>query len=308
MSNQKAVSKKEVYVRILQLKNSFYWNSGGTDGKALGKYCALGYFDALDITSAEKVEVTSFDTWKQLGELTINQGNTLNCRTLVCVTEQHEKDKEFWNDKTHVLYFITMVRLNKSMWVEDKCNEIVSGLPESKNHINYLSYDHSEIIAVTKTNTYSEGIKNVEQIRKNCNAVKTYTVFAVEENTLQSYDDIRKKLTEENVCCRLHCMVRDYAKAEDFRKKLEKRFSYRNERPIKIRKFETFGGYDWLLEIDSASISSVFECYKMGELLTHSNTSYKEAFFNVESEILIEEEQDGGELDRGAGERIGEDI
>ena len=308
MNKQEAVSKKEVSVRILQLKNNFYWNSGGTDGESLGKYCVLGYFDALDTTSAEKVEVTKFDTWKQLGELTINQDSALSYRTLVCVTEQQEKDKAFWDDETYVLYFITMVRLDKTMWVEGKWSEIVSELPEEENHINYLSYDHSEIIAVTKTNTYSEGIKNVRLIRKSCKAVKTYTVCAVKEVILQSYDDIRKKLRDENVCCRLHCMVKDYAKAETFRKTLERRFSERNMHPIKIRKFDTFGGYDWLLEIDNASISSVFECYKIGDILTHSNKDYKEAFFNVESEILIEEEQDGGQLDRRAENRTGEDI
>lgn len=300
--------QKKVSVRILQLKNNFYWNSGSADGNALGKYCVLGYFDAFDTTLTEKVEITNFDTWKQLGGLTINQDSALSYRTLVCVTEQQEEDEKFWRDETCVLYFITMVRLDKAMWMEGKCSEIVSGLPKSGNSINYLSYDHSEIIAVTKTNTYSEGIKNVRQIRNACKAVKTYTVFAVKEDLLQSYDDMREKLADENVCCRLHCMVKDYAKAEAFREKLEGRITQRDLRDVKIRKFDTFGGYDWLLEIDNASISSIFECYKTGEILTHSNESYKEAFFNVESEILIEEEQDSGQLDRRAEEGTGEDI
>lgn len=300
MNEQEAVSKKEVSVRILQLKNNFYWNSGGTDGESLGKYCVLGYFDALDTISIENVEVTKFDTWKQLGELTINHDSELSYRTLVCVTEEQEKDRIFWDDETYVLYFITMVRLDKTVWAESEWSEIVRELPEKENHINYLSYDHSEIIAVTKTNTYSEGIRNVRQIRKACKAVKTYTVFAVKEDILRSYDDIQKKMTDEPVCCRFHCMVRDYEKAEAFRKTLEERFSERNTHPVKIRKFDTFGGYDWLLEVDNASIGSVFECYNIGDILTHSNKDYKEAFFNVESEILIEEEQDGGQLDRRA--------
>lgn len=308
MNEKEAVSKKEVSVRILQLKNNFYWNSGGTNGESVGKYCVLGYFDALDTASAEKVEVTKFDTWKQLGELTINQDSALSYRTLVCVTEDQEKDIMFWDDETYVLYFITMVRLDKTMWAESEWSEIVCELPGEENHINYLSYDHSEIIAVTKTNTYSEGIKNVRQIRKVCKAVKTYTVFAVKEDILHSYDDIRKKLTDENVCCRFHCMVKDYEKAEAFRKTLERRFFERNMHLVKIRKFDTFGGYDWLLEIDNVSIRSVFEYYNIGDILTHSNADYKEAFFNVESEILIEEEQDGGQLDRKAEDRTGKDI
>lgn len=308
MSEQEAVSKKEVSVRILQLKNNFYWNSGSMDGGSVGQYCVLGYFDALDIPSAEKMEVTDFNTWEPLGGLTINQDSALSYRTLVCVTEEQEKDKIFWDDEMYVLYFITMVRLDKTMWAESEWSEIVHKLPEEENHIYYLSYDHSEIIAVTKTNTYSEGIKNVRQIRRVCKAVKTYTVFAVKEDILRSYDDIQKKLTDENVCCRFHCMVRNYEKAEAFRKTLEGRFIERNTHPVKIRKFDTFGGYDWLLEIDNVSIRSVFEYYNIGDMLTHSNKDYKEAFFNVESEILIEEEQDGGQLDRGTEDRTGKDI
>lgn len=300
MEKRETTEGNKVSIRILQLKNNFYWDSGGTGRNALGKYCVLGYFDAMDITDAVKVEVTEFNTWKQLGELTSERDNRLSCRTLVCVTEQLDKDEKFWGDASRMFYFITMVRINKTASVEDKWREIEDKLPESENHINYMSYDHSEIIVATKTNTYSEGIKSVKKIRSVCEAVKTYTVFAVKESALESYETIQGRLTEEKVCCRLHCMVRDYAKAEAFRKKLEEHFTERNDRIIKIRKFETFGGYDWLLEIDDVSIRSVFECYKMGEVLTHSNQDYKEAFFNVESEILTEQEedQDVEQLDR----------
>lgn len=202
-----------------------------------------------------------------------------------------------------------MVRIKKNASAEDKWCEIKKKLPKSGNHINYLSYDHSEIIVVTKTNTYSEGSRSVKLIRKVCEAVKTYTVFAVREDILQSYNDIQSNLIQEKVCCRLHCMVRNYEKAEAFRKGLEVHFSKRNDNTnIIVRKYEIFGGYDWLLEIDGVSISSVLECYKMGEMLTHSNKDYVAAFFNVESEILAEEEQNGGKLDRIAKEEASGDI
>lgn len=283
--------EKNVSIRILQLKNNFYWNSGETEGEALGEYCVLGYFDALDISEADQANVTGFNTWERLGGLTLKQKNALSCRSLVCVTEQQKKDEAFWNDETRVLYFITMVRINKIASAEDKRREIEKNESlSSENHISYLSYDHSEIIVVTKTNTYSEGIRDVKRIREICNAVKTYTVFAVREDALQSYGSIYGKMTQENVCCRLHCMVRDYGKAEKFRKELEAHFSKRNGHSVEIRKFETFGGCDWLMEVDNVSISSVFECYKMGKMLTHSNENYRESFFNVESEILVKED------------------
>lgn len=87
MEKQETIEKKEVSIRTLQLKNNFYWNNEGTAREALGEYCVLGYFDALDITKANKAEVTEFYTWEQLGELTFKRESTLSCRTLVCVTE-----------------------------------------------------------------------------------------------------------------------------------------------------------------------------------------------------------------------------
>lgn len=298
MDKEEITEEKKVTIRILQLKNNFYWNSGETEGEVLGEYCVLGYFDALDISAAYQVEVTEFNTWEQLGGLTLEQKNTLSCRSLVCVTEQREKDEVFWNDKIDMFYFITMVRINKAASIEKKRRELEnSKLLGSEKHIHYLSYDHSEIIVVTKTNTYSDGIRGVKQIREICDAVKTYTVFAVREEALQPHEDLQNRLTQEKVCCRLHCMVRNYEKAEAFRKELEKHFSYRNGHRVEICKFETFGGYDWLMEANDVSISSVFECYKMGEMLTHSNGQYKEAFFNVESEILAREDLAGNEQD-----------
>lgn len=245
----------------------------------------------MDITQADKAGVREFDTWTMLGDLTFERERALSCRTLVCVTEQQEKDKAFWSDRTQTLYFITMVRINKNASAEDKRCELEKALPNSENHISYLSYDHSEIIVVTKTNRYSEGSRIVKLIRKVCEAVKTYTVFSVREEVLQSYEEIQKQLCQEKVCCRLRCMVRNYDKAEEFRKRLKDHFSNRHDDlGIVVRKYETFGGYDWLLEIDDVSIGSVLECYRMGEILTHSNKDYIAAFFNVESEILTEEE------------------
>ena len=290
MNKDNAAERRKAAIRILQLKNNFYWESGSTDREALGQYCVLGYFDALDIEKIE-AEVTEFNTWGKLGELTSTLDKAVSCRRLVCVTEQKKKDDEFWADETYALYFITMVRINKNASVADKLAEVENKLAETGKHICYLSYDHSEIIVVTKTNIYSEGIESVGWIRKVCEAVKTYTVFAISEKALESYETIQEKLQEEKVFCRLHCMVKDYEKADRFRKKLEEHFTERNGDAVKIRRFETFGGHDWLLEIDGVSISSVCECYKMGERLTHASDEYKNAFFNVETEILVEREE-----------------
>ena len=112
----------------------------------------------------------------------------------------------------------------------------------------------------------------------------------MKEDILESYEEIENTIENEMVFVRLHCMVKDYQEAEIFRKELEKALSGRNGRKITIRKFETLGGYDWLLEVDQISVYSIFEHYKMKNLLTHANEIYNKAFFNVESEILTQEE------------------
>lgn len=255
----------------------------------MGAYCVIGYFDAFDISEEKKVKLTDFNTWDYLGKLTSQLDGTVNCRMLVCVTEHQEEDKRFWeNQSDDSLFFITMVRVSSKM-KSDKMNDIIRKLAKTQKCIGYFSYDYSEIIVVTKTNKYSDGIKAVKKLRKILGAVKTYTVFAVMEKFLESYESIQKIIVNEKICCRLHCMVKDYKEAEKFKLELEQHMSNRNGRKIKIHKFETFGEYDWLMEINSISICSMFECYKMKNLLTHSNNIYNKAFFNIESEILVEE-------------------
>ncbi len=279
--------KREVSTRILLLKNNFYRDMGSTNEEVLGKYCALGHFDAFDISDEKIVKVEELDTWGYLGERTYGQNGNVNCRMLVCVTEQKEKDRDFWMKEAEPLVFITMVRLNEGV-LAVKRDGIIEALSKEPKQMGYLSYDHSEIIAVTKTNQYSEGMKTVRKLRKICSAVKTYTIFGIREDILESYEAIMKCVKDEKVCCRLHCMIKNYEKAESFRKILEEHIRNREHSDdIEIRKFEVFGGFDWLLEVDNVSLCSLLELYKTKELLTHANHKYCEAFFNIESEILV---------------------
>lgn len=299
---------RDISFRILQLKNNFYQDNGSTERDALGEYCVIGYFDAFDISDSKMGKVTEFNTWRHLGELTTQLNGTVNCRMLVCITDQQAEDKAFWEEQSDALFFVTMVRV-KAGTLADEMKDTVDKLWEPGKRIGYLSYDHSEIIVVSKTNRYSEGIEGVKKLRNVCKAVKTYTVFAIMEKCLESYESIQDKLEDERVFCRLHCMVKDYGEAEKFKNELEKQMSNRNGRPIDIRKFETFGGYDWLMELDDVSVCSVLECYKMKKILTHANEKYNRAFFNIESEILVKSEESNGKcVDRGTETTVERDI
>lgn len=282
--------EKNMSVRVLQLKNNFLRDDVNPNKEPLGPYCVLGYFDAFDISGEEEVDEKSINSWKPLGKLTSELAGNVNCRMLVCFTEDKEKDKRFWADSKAPLFFITMVRLKKENICFSEQEKIKEKLDEAEKRISYWSYDHSEIIVITKTKKYGDGIRNVVELREICGALKMYTVFAMKEDILESYEEIENTIENEMVFVRLHCMVKDYQEAEIFRKELEKALSGRNGRKITIRKFETLGGYDWLLEVDQISVYSIFEHYKMKKLLTHANEIYNKAFFNVESEILTQEE------------------
>lgn len=280
---------KEVSIRILSLKNNFYRDQGNANEQELGKYCALGHFDAFDISDGQIVNVEELDTWKYLGEKTIGQDGDVNCRMLVCVTGQKQKDEEFWASQEKPFVFITMVRMNEGVLADER-DQIIEKLSDNSRQMGYLSYDHSEIITVTKTNQYSSGITNVRRLREICRAVKTYTIFGMREDVLKSYETLKDSVINEKICCRLHCMVKNYEKAEGFRVELKKHLEEREgTTDIEIRKFETFGGFDWLLEVEDVSLCSLLELYKTKKLLTHANEKYNEAFFNIESEILVQE-------------------
>ncbi len=300
--------EKNMSIRILQLKNNFLRDDINPNKEPLGPYCVIGYFDAFAISKEEAVDERNFNSWKCLGKLTSELAGNVNCRMLICFTEDSEKDRKFWEAQEEALFFITMIRLKKENICFKEQEKIKKKLDEAEKSISYWSYDHSEIIVVTKTKKYSDGIRKVMELREVCSALKMYTVFAMKEDILASYEKIENAIEDEKVSIRLHCMVKDYQKAGIFKKKLEDGLSQRNGRTIKIRKFETFGGYDWLMEVDQISIYSILEHYKMKRLLTHANEIYNEAFFNVESEILTQEEDDDAGVDSNSEEGTDNDI
>ncbi len=62
---------------------------------------------------------------------------------------------------------------------------------------------------------------------------------------------------------------------------------------LKIKHFYALGGRDIVIDIPKVSLKKLLRCYKMGELLTHTNNFYKKAFFNVESAIFNIEDNGG---------------
>lgn len=286
-------------VRVLQLKNNFYrdedYEENYSREKALGAWCVLGYFDALDIKEIGSKQGKR--TWEGLSDLTVQElDGTKHLRNLVCLVWDREKDTKFWDfNEQKIFYFISMVRVDRNCVKSDELihkinlvNQVDNSGLERKQ-IAYYTYDHSEVIIAHKTDCYSEGLANIRKIRDEFSAFKMHTILALPEEKIKDEDSIIASLGEhdEVVDWRLHVVAKDVDNVMEFVEDIKAILERKDENNYDIRCYDTLGSYDLLIEIDNVKISSICACYCMGELLTHSNQKYQALIYNVESEILI---------------------
>lgn len=286
-------------VRVLQLKNNFYrdedYDENYSREKALGAWCVLGYFDALDIKEISLEQEKR--TWENLSDLTVQElDGTKHLRNLVCLVREHEKDTQFWNiNEQKLFYFISMIRVDRKCVKADKLNNKINQVNQFDytglewEQIAYYTYDHSEVIIAHKTDCYSEGLENIRKIRDKFSAFKMHTILALPEEKIKDEDSIIASLGEQNevVDWRLHVVAKDVDNVMEFVEDIKAILEQKGENNYDIRCYDTLGSYDLLIEIDNIKISSICACYCMGELLTHSNQKYQALIYNIESEILI---------------------
>ena len=281
-------------IRILQLINNFYCDNGLQKGKnrkaPLGEYCVLGYFDALDVNLPSDVFQEGDKTWSVLGALSAKKHDgAASRRNIVCVPGDEIRDQQFWKEESALPFcFISMIRVSKEKY---SALQMISDVQEmekkDQNIVTYYTYNHSEVVIVKKTRNYGEGMEYVISLRDRFSAFKVYSILAIREQTLTSHEAIVGEIEDEQIDCRLHCVVKDYKEAETFWTVLNGVLIGYEESEIKAKKYNTLGSYDWMIEINNISIHSMLSCYKMGEILTHTHPVFEKAFFNVETEMLI---------------------
>ena len=285
-------------IRRIQLKNNLYLDGGSNNSGPLGEYCVFGYFDAMSIDRRDERELGA---WKVLSEGVIGEiDGSCSVRSLLCVSGDEEKDKLFWQADmqtvSYPLLFVSIIRLKEpieSIAVKKKMDE----LNQSEKGMAYFSYEHSELIAFFKTNKYSDGHKFCKILHEMFQIYKMYTIFSVKEQTLDSYDIIKKEIIEEKVDCRLRAIVKDWSKIHRMKEKLEDALAEEPRIKPMISERHMMGNADVLFEVNNVSIQKLLTCYKTNELLTHSNSYYQEVFYNIETEIPWMEEENGDRVD-----------
>jgi len=287
-----------VKVRAIQLLNDYYKDKIEIDNppKPLGTYCTLGYFDAMEIISI-KVDgnINEKGVLRSVSDDAMSRyDGTCNRRNIICVLNENrpeynieDKDEKFWKNAEKKPYlFVTMIRVkHDNPQAEQELQNQMNNLNSKEDTIAYYSYTHSEVIVIQCGNRYRKCSEPIFSAKKSLKAFKTFSVFGVREDVLEHCNDIE----DENVCVRMSAIIRDWDNAHAFVKNLCQYFYESKEEEknkFHFSAYDTLGERDMIIEISNISIKKVLPCYRMGEIMTHANQQYHDAFFNVETEII----------------------
>lgn len=280
-------------VRILRLASNFYkdithcppapLSDGGTQ-YALGKYCCIGYFDALDIQSIPLKSDSKVSIREELSKVAVEGlDGSCNRKNIICITDQDEKDCEFWEDaEKRPFLFVSMIRTIQEKSEEESrhisnIQKIIDNINHKIYSIAYYTYDHSEIVVFINGESYLSNLRRILAYYDSINIFKMYTIVAIQEKALEtctSFDN-------ENVKCILRATVKNMSEAHKYLAELKDILSL-----DEIQCYDTLGDSDLLIEIPSIKIQKLLSCYKMGNILTHTHPSYMKAFFNIETQIF----------------------
>ena len=249
---------------------------------ALGEYCSLGHFDALhvELLDCEKEQLNP-NVRAKINETVVKKfDGRYNTRNVVCVTYDDAGDEEFWKGAGGKPFlFVSLVNI-KQIGAQELEN-LIRSFNRINNVMAYYTYDHSEIAVLRAEESYVHGFKEILCLYDKMDIFKMYTVFAIKEDALEECENV----CEEVIDCRLFATVKNRGKAGEFKKELA---NVLQKEDTEIKMYQTLGNSDCILEIPQISIKKILYCYKMGRLLTHTNEYYKQAFFNIESQFLVE--------------------
>ena len=83
----------------------------------------------------------------------------------------------------------------------------------------------------------------------------------------------------------MKCSIKNYECAEQYFKELIKILQKHNDN-FSFDNYDIFGEYDIIIIIKDIQLGEILPLYSMGEILTHSNKEYNEAFYNIETSFI----------------------
>lgn len=281
-------------IRVIDLANNYYKDNEAENQSEqisndyrpeLGEYCCLGYFDALGVKLITCSNNKNLNIRKKINQVVMESlDGKCNRKHIVCITDNDNGDKMFWQYAQKMPFlFVSLIRLKYSNTKQDNLQDIVTNLNNKEGVMAYYTYDHSDIVVFQYGQQYLKDLQSVLSLYREINVFKMYSVFAVKETALEDCQTI----INENVNCRLIATVKDMKNAKIYISKLQDSlFPDDSLSTDKIKCFDTLGNSDLLIEISQVPIQRLLRCYQMNQLLTHTNSDYNNAFFNIESQIF----------------------
>ena len=172
--------------------------------------------------------------------------------------------------------------------------QIESRYDKAVECICYFTLDSNDLILCLKCAAYREGVICIADLYETVQATavdnnkirKIHTIFSVQQEYLEQIgkdDDAGEKECEALVTCQMSCMIKDRKYVEEFERELS----------LKLGKTYTksriMGGNDVVYRYCGVEASRLFRLYKKDGLLTHTNNLYSAAFYNINTEVTIQE-------------------
>lgn len=254
-----------------------------TNNKPLGVYCAFGYHDAISVSVPEEIKDSYSICDNKSQSVTDHVDGTYTIEALSCLFSSTyvKKEESFWNLEDSLQYrFITVIRIGEDVQKE-KIQKVIDDYNSKSDVMVYYSLEHCELLTVIRTDSYVAGMERVKEICGNFSTSKSFTIFAIPEEALKSKDNFNT----ENVDVLLKCSIKNYECAEQYFKELIKILQKHNDN-FSFDNYDIFGEYDIIIIIKDIQLGEILPLYSMGEILTHSNKEYNEAFYNIETSFI----------------------
>lgn len=254
-----------------------------TNNKPLGVYCAFGYHDAISVSVPEEIKDSYSICDNKSQSVTDHVDGTYTIEALSCLfsSTYAKKEESFWNLEDSLQYrFITVIRIGEDVQKE-KIQKVIDDYNFKSDVMVYYSLEHCELLTVIRTDSYVAGMERVKEICGNFSTSKSFTIFAIPEEALKSKDNFNT----ENVDVLLKCSIKNYECAEQYFKELIKILQKHNDN-FSFDNYDIFGEYDIIIIIKDIQLGEILPLYSMGEILTHSNKEYNEAFYNIETSFI----------------------
>ena len=276
-------------IRMFQFKNTFLCEN---PEKIDAEYCVIGYFDGLDMRT--EFNMNSQDACKLLSDPLqyefVKDDTQEMCDYFNIIGLRKGSDQDFWDVSDMPYIFISCIRLKNKT---EKIQEIISKIEQKYQAVCYTTLDSSDLIICLKTTSYVAGYRAVEDYHNTViesdpgNGIqKGFSVLALKQKVLNSISKSEKSIIQdESLCVILRGVIKKWERINEFIDNIKKSVS-NNGNKLFCEAYGVLGSEDIMIVLKDVPSISWLSLYAENALMTH--TAYKDAFYNIRTEIIVD--------------------